>query len=432
MPNLNSRNAELATEKFSVHIATTTKAIEDLRPVWQNWTHSLDTDIDYYLHNLRTDPTIVRPYVITVCEAGIAQAMLVGLLTKRKASAVVSFVSIPGPTARILEIVNGGRVGGQSAAIDKLIALQLSMAIKCEKVDFLCFQRLPINSELLTQVHQVPKLGFKQRLGHTIYDPVLSLTARDGKRAPVFSGKILREVRRKSRNLQRAFPTKTRFKCFSDPAELDGGVRDAIATAAATWQYPLGYGLLNTLRVREGFKFFAKQGWLRIYVLYVDDLPCAFLIGQLYKDTFYCQYAGYRSSFARFSVGSLLTAWALESLAEAGVQQVDLGDGSQEYNHRQGCETRETVRLHIYSPTVRSFLISLFFATTQIARAAVRRIASELGLNRIGKIWRDFLVTSSTRRHQDLRSPVSLTEDRWAGPTKWARLQVQLHRRRMR
>jgi hypothetical protein len=385
-------------------VATTTQAIEDLRPVWRSWAHSLDTDFEYYLHILRTDPTILCPYVITVCEGGTAQAMLVGLLRRRKVLADISFIRIPGPIARALEVTRGGRLGRQSSAIDKMIALQLSASIKFGEVDLLCFQGLPLHSELLNHVCQLPRLGFKHRVAHTSYGSVLFLTASEGKRAPVFSGKIMREVRRKTRILQRAFPNKTRFKCFSDPAELDAGIRDVVTTAIKTWQYPLGCGLVNTSQVRESFKFFAKQGWLRIYVLYIDDLPCAFLIGQIYNNTFYCQYAGYDTSLARFSVGSLLTARALESLASTGVQRVDLGEGTQEYNRRLGCQTCEQVRLHIYSPTLRGFWLNVFFATAQIAQVASRRIVSGLGMNRIRKVWRDFLVTRSMRRRIHVRS----------------------------
>jgi hypothetical protein len=74
--NLSPRKPESEPEKFSVHVATTTQAIEDLRPLWESWTHSLDTDIEYYLRNLRSDPIVLCPYVIAVCEGGIAQAML--------------------------------------------------------------------------------------------------------------------------------------------------------------------------------------------------------------------------------------------------------------------------------------------------------------------------------------------------------------------
>jgi len=290
-------------------------------------------------------------------------------------------------------------VGRQLSIIDKLITLQLSKVIKSGNVDMLCFQDLPLQSELLSQLKQLSRSGFKHRVVHTSYDSVLFLAARDGKPAPIFSGKNVREVRRKKRILERAFPNKTRFSCFSDPADMATGIRDAFTIAVKTWQYHVGCGLRNTFQVRETFKFFSKQGWLRIYVLYVDDLPCAFLIGQLYKNTFYCHCAGYHIRFARFSVGSLLTAWALENLAETGAQQVDLGPGNQEFNRRLGCQTCEDVQLHVYAPTLRGLWLNLFFVTMQIARAAGHRIRSRLWLNRIRKLWRDFLVTKWMHRH---------------------------------
>jgi CelD/BcsL family acetyltransferase involved in cellulose biosynthesis len=138
--------------------------------------------------------------------------------------------------------------------------------------------------------------------------------------------------------------------------------------------------------------FFARQGWLRIYILYVDDLPCAFLIGQLYNRTFYCQHAGYQPAFAHFSVGSLLTAWALEDIGAAGVEQVDLGEGGQEHNRRLGCQMCEEGTVHLYSSTLRGFWLNLFFASAQIVRVGGRRTLSGLRLNRVSKIWRESLI----------------------------------------
>jgi hypothetical protein len=43
----------------------------------------LDTDIDYFFHNLGHDPTMVRPYVMTVYDGNIARAMLVGRVRNR-------------------------------------------------------------------------------------------------------------------------------------------------------------------------------------------------------------------------------------------------------------------------------------------------------------------------------------------------------------
>ena len=389
---------EVEPEELSVQVATSMQEVKDLRRVWRTWTHGLDTDLDYFSYNLKTDSAILRPHVITVWKDGIAQAMLVGHVRKRKVSTVISFVNISGPSVNVLEIVKGGRIGRQSSAIDKLLAMELLTAIRSGDVDLVCFQRLSLHSDLVREVQQLPGLLVKDRVPHVFYYSVLSLQTRPGKPASLLPGKARREIRRKTRILERKFPGQARVRCFSEPGEIEAGVRDALAVAVNTWQYHLGDGLSDTLQNQANLKFFAKKKWLRIYVLYLEDRPCAFLIGQLFKTTFYCQFAGYHPDFARLSVGSLLTAWALESLAETGVQQVDLGEGGQEHNRRLGCQKHEEGTVHVYSPTLRGLWLNIFFAVTQAVRAGGRRTRSRLGLNRAVKLWQKFLISRSKSR----------------------------------
>jgi len=377
---------------LSVRVATTFQGVEDLRPVWKGWPHGLDTDIDYYMHNLRSDSTILGPHVITIWEDGIAQAMLIGQVRRQRISTNVSFIHLWGPIARVLEIVSGARIGRQSSAIDKLLALELLKVTNDGDVDLVCFQRLPLHSELFYEVQQLPGLFGRKRVPHLSNYSVLSLTAPGGKH-PAFGGKSRREVRRKARILQRTFPSKVRLECYSHPSELDVGIRDVMPVAAKTWQYRLGCcSLSDTAQTRDSLKFFAKRGWLRIYVLYLDNFPCAFLIGQLYHQSFYCQHAGYDPDFARFSVGSLLTAWALEELAAAGVEQVDLGEGRQEHHRRLGCQMRQEGTVHLYSRTWGGIWLNMLFAATMFVRAGAHHTLSGLRLNGVGKNWRPSLM----------------------------------------
>ena len=378
---------------YSVQVATTLPAVEALRPIWRKWAHSLNTDIDYYLYNLTQDSSIVRPYVVTVYNDGAPQAMLIGQVRRRRASAIVSFVNFPGPTVHVLEIRKGGRIGRPSATIDKLLAEQLSKTVRGGEVDLLCFERLSLHSELYRKVRRLPGLFVKERVPHVFCYSVLSLTAPERKRPRVFSGKTRREVRRKTRILERAFPNQMELKCFSQLSELDAGMCDAMRIAVTTWQYYLGLGLTDTAQTRETFRFLARHGWLRIYVLYVQDAPCAFLVGQLYNNTFYCQHAGYHQEFGRFSVGSLLTALAFEDLAAAGVQRVDLGEGGQEHNRRLGCQMSEEGTVHVYCPTLRGIWLNLFFGATLMVRNGGRKTRSAFQLDWLAKRWSQFLLS---------------------------------------
>ena len=346
-----SPDNQMEASNLSIRVAASLQAVEELGPIWKNWAHNLNTDFDYFLHNMKTDSTILHPYVVTVYQNGAAEAMLVGQVRKLRISTVVSFVNIRGPEVRMLEIVNGGRMGKQSATIDRLLALQLCSATRRADIDLLCFQRLPLHSELFRMLHQSPGPLMKKRVPHVFRYSVVPLTASPSEHARAFSGKNRREVRRKTRILQRTFPGKAHVQCFAQPGELEVGLGEAALVDVATWQHYLGRGFLDEQHSHEKLAFCAPQGWLRIYVMYIDEFPVSFLIGQHYKQTFYCQHAGFRPDFSRFSVGSLLTAWVLESLAAAGVEQVDLGEGSsQEHNRRLGCRIYEEGTVHCTLP----------------------------------------------------------------------------------
>lgn len=388
---------------FEVHAAQNTRHIEQLRFLWKSRGRSLDSDIDYFLFRLKNDPRVQRPYAISIHQNGELRAMLLGQVRQRRASAVVSFMNVPGPRVRVLEIASGGRIGESSSAIDKLFAMQLGRVLSSRQVDSLCFTRLPLRSELFRQLQRVPGLMFKERVPHVFYYSALALHGPDGKPADAFTGKAGREARRKMRNLEKAFPGQVELKCFSGAGELDQGMRDAMRVAVTTWQYYLGSGLVDSAETRKMLRFFAQQGWLHIYVLYIGGVPCAYLVGQLYNGTFYCQHAGYQSKLAHLSVGAVLTARVLEKLAAAGVRAVDLGEGGQEHNRRLGCKRVEEGTVQMYAPTMRGALLSMFIGTAQMIRAGGSRTRSRFGLNRLSRKWGKYLVTrwkTSQREHQ--------------------------------
>src|SRR5579864_8099522 len=119
---------ETAAGGYSVRLATDIDAVESLRPLWTKWANSLDTDLDYYLYQLSQDSTALAPYVVTIYRGGVARAMLVGQIRKQRASTVISFVNIPGPAMRVLEIKKGGRMGQDSQEIDGILAMELFKA----------------------------------------------------------------------------------------------------------------------------------------------------------------------------------------------------------------------------------------------------------------------------------------------------------------
>jgi CelD/BcsL family acetyltransferase involved in cellulose biosynthesis len=319
--------------------------------------------------------------------------MLVGHIKTQLASAIVSFVKVSGPEVRVLEIMHGGLMGHTSAALDKLLASELLKIVESGAVDSLCFQRLPLRSGLLREIRRLPGLRGKLRIPHRFSYSVLPLPGPNGKTEQLFPGKTRREFRRKARILERTFPGQVSLRTFSLPEELNDGLRDAMSVAVSTWQRYLDLGLSDTAQTREALRFFAGMGWLRIFILYIHGVPCAFLGGQLYNNTFYSQFAGYHLDYARFSVGSVLIGRVFREIAASGVRDVDLGEGGQEHNRRLGCPMLAEATVHVYAPTPRGKLLKLFFGSLHVVRRGGRRTQSSLRLDWLAKIWRQELLS---------------------------------------
>jgi Acetyltransferase (GNAT) domain len=385
---------EQAIEKegYTCQVATDLREVEKLGPVWKSWTSSVDADFEYYLHNLRNDSTILYPYVLVVRQAGIVQTILVGQVKEQKVSTIIAFVNIHGPRAKILEIVNQGRLGRRSPVIDKLLATQLFKELERGIVDVLSFDRLPLRSDLFREIQQFSGFLRKVRVCHIFGYTQLSLPGQTARCELVLSKKMKREVKRKERILHRAFPGNVQYRCFSRPGTIELGLHDAQVVALTTWQHSVEPGFLNTREAAENLRFCASNGWLRVYVLYVGDLPCSFLVGQLYRDIFYCKYAGYDPDYGRFSVGAALTAWALEDLARVGARSIDLGEGGQEHNRRLGCRFVQQGTVHVYASTLRGLWARLFFDSSWLIRLGGRMVLTGLQLNWTLKLWQRLLI----------------------------------------
>lgn len=391
--------SDFSTEALRVRVATTLPEVEELRSVWQQWANSLHTDLEHYLQNLKNDSTAIGPYVMSVWQGESPLGILVGQIKERKASTTISMVQINGPRVRVLEISPKGRLGPASEDVDRLFAKQMAETLRKSRVELAYFHRLPTHSSLYKSVWSLSGPLTRKRIAYVFSYSVVCLTSPPGTRPAVFSGKIMREARRKTSNLNREFNGKVGFRCYSQAEELSDALNKVEKIKEGTWQNALGSDFTDPMQTTDSFRFFAAKGWLRIFVLSLADRPAAFLMGLLHDKTFHCQRAGYHADFAKHSVGSILTSWAFEQLAAAGVEQVDLGEGGQEHNRRLGCEENQENTVHVYAPTPRGLYLSIFFGLAQGSRSLGSWLRTRLHMEWAGKKWRELLLARRARLH---------------------------------
>src|SRR3974390_472870 len=231
---------ECKAETFSGRVATTWQAVEELRAVWQPWTNGLNTDIEHYVQSLKNDKSAVCPYVISDWNAENPLGILAGQIKERKASTTIAMVRVNGPRVSILEILRKGRMGPPSVEVDRLFANQLAQDLQEGRFDLVFFHRLPASSSLYRSVWHLPSKLTRKRIAHVFSYSMLPLIANPGTRPAVFSGKINREARRKTTNLERKFGGEVGLHIFSQVEELNQALADVEKVHEGTWQSAVG------------------------------------------------------------------------------------------------------------------------------------------------------------------------------------------------
>lgn len=75
----------------------------------------------------------------------------------------------------------------------------------------------------------------------------------------------------------------------------------------------------------------ARNGWLRIYVLYFNDTPVAYIYGYLFKKVFWYYQTSYDLTLKDYSPGAVVLQMVIKSLIEEGAQEFDFLRGDEEY-----------------------------------------------------------------------------------------------------
>jgi CelD/BcsL family acetyltransferase involved in cellulose biosynthesis len=101
---------------------------------------------------------------------------------------------------------------------------------------------------------------------------------------------------------------------------------------------------------------FLARGWLRLHRLRLDgEVRAAFYCFQLGKRVYY-YLSGFDMELGKFSIGNVCMAQAIETAIKDGAREFDLLRGDETYKFAWKAEERETLRLILGRPALRSSL----------------------------------------------------------------------------
>jgi CelD/BcsL family acetyltransferase involved in cellulose biosynthesis len=176
-------------------------------------------------------------------------------------------------------------------------------------------------------------------------------------------------LRRRLRKLESTFAV--RLERVRSADRLDAAIDVLIALHHNRWRGRGGSDAFDCPEVlafhREISRLALARGWLRLFVLHLDEKPAAALYGFRFGDRFLYYQSGFDARYADYSVGMVMMALAIRSAIDEGVREYDLLHGAEPYKFHWATGVRELVRLEIYPPSPEAVL-----------RRQVRRLSRRL------------------------------------------------------
>jgi CelD/BcsL family acetyltransferase involved in cellulose biosynthesis len=118
-----------------------------------------------------------------------------------------------------------------------------------------------------------------------------------------------------------------------------------------------------------------RRGWLRLYVLWIDDIPAASLYGFLYRRKFYFYQSGFDAAYEKQSVGLITMGLAIQRAIDERATEYDLLHGDEAYKSHWSRERRDLGRIELYPP---GWLGRICQSSIEFARASRRRAGRTL------------------------------------------------------
>lgn len=195
------------------------------------------------------------------------------------------------------------------------------------------------------------------------------------------SPKTRRNLQRKVRKLGKDTKRAVRLVRFDGTSDLDTYVRDCASVSNRSYQFHLlGQGVQDASEFHKRCRAAAEHGWLRGYVLYLDEEPIAFMHGYQYRGVYLYVETAYDQDLRKHSPGTVLHVLVLEEMYENDTPEIfEFGvHGDQKAafgNHTYMAGQVFLIRPAVY-PMLATGVYRLSDAATETAKKALDRFGA--------------------------------------------------------
>lgn len=377
------------TPSLSVRTLRLFDEVEELRSVWEKWQSHPNSDIDYYLSRFPMRPEFLQPHVLVVLCDGRPDAMLVGRLDDLRLDLKIGYVHWLRPRARVLNFIYSGLLGNQSSDNCKVMINALMRSLQNGEADLVAFTNVPLACPLYVLAQRSPKLLVRDHFPEVNLHCGMTLPRNVEEIYRGLPPKVRKNLKWQAKQLLKTEALNVRVECFCGIDEVERMIGEVEEVARKTYQRGLGVGFADNPEMRNRLSLGARKGWMRTYVLYLENKPSAFCVGTLYDGTYHTDFVGYDPHYAKYSPGTFLLMTILEELCNQGIRGVDFGYGVEGYKQRFGDSKWHEAMVRIYAPTARGLALKLLTALTLLTDRLARKILDQINvLPILKKLWR--------------------------------------------
>lgn len=369
---------------YSVTFIDTAHALrdEDLRSVWSSFAAS-STNPDslyqspHWTEALLSDAGEDRSQLVVLrnADGGIA-----GIVPVRFQNASLDFSigarSLAGRTWPVANIL-----GSQPLLVDDPAAhgaLYRALLRRTDRCGGLLFRSLPTDSlawRMLNGDAAAGKWLLHAIDGHQRHHHIHLSTTLDA-----YLSRIHRKHRRQLRQLMMRFDHRhvagSSLVRVDAPHQVDAFLRACARVSEQSWQHQqIGPRIRVDPQEVQRMKRLALSGILRSYVLYVDNEPCAFVVGYQYGGVFHYFEVGYAQKYAHLSPGTALLLMILRDLVQyRPLRWLNFGVGDAPYKARFSTGTTTDASLLVLPRTLPNRLVTRAHSGFLGVRARLRTV----------------------------------------------------------
>jgi hypothetical protein len=376
-----------------VRVARTIAEVEAIREIWSSWCADRDSDIDFCLNFVWSAPEFIRPHVIVVYRDGRPDAMFVGRVERTKIVSRIGYLKLPGMRARVLMFATSGFLGNTSPENSEIFVKSILDDLKRKQADAAFLQEVHADSPIFQSARSLPGIASRDHVLQPAPHSLLTLSENSEQVWLSLSSGVRADVRRKKKKLLREFGAGAKVHCFREPRELESAIPQVEAIAKKTYQRALNVGFRDTEQIRRRLQFLAEQGWLRMYLLTLNDEPSAFWVGTVYQGGFSSDYLAFDPKFGEFSPGMFLLSEVIDELCHAAVGKLNFGAGESRYKERfSNCHWTESP-VYIFGPGLKGIALNCARTAVGLVDNAVKKgLARTRLLPAVKRLWRSRLT----------------------------------------